>query len=226
MNTIYYWDWLEADKQFKRAIDLNPNHAAARREYGFYHVCMGRFDEAIAELKRAEDLDPLTLKTKAMLGWAFYAARRYDESIGQLRKIIDMDPNFVITRLDLGLVYAADGMHDEAIAAFQKTRAISGNNPDMTSLLGYAYALAGRRSEAQQILAELDRLSKRRYVPPFSRAIIHMGLGEKDEAFSWLEKSYEERSWHLALLKVLPLFDPLRSDPRFDDLLRRIGLPQ
>jgi tetratricopeptide (TPR) repeat protein len=167
--------------------------------------------------KRIEDLLQSALEREPEDRAAFLDA---------LQEALDMDPSFAITHLDLGLVYLEKGMYKEAIAAFQKGRTLSGGDPDMIALAGYGYARSGKKSEAQKALVELNELSRHRYVSPFERALIHIGLGEKGQAFEWLEKSYDQRSWHMGLLKVHPLFDSLRTDPRFADLLRRVGFPR
>ena len=220
----YYWDWAEAERQFKRAIDLNPNYAPIRTSYSWYLTRVGRSDEAIQEAKRAQELDPVSPDSNATLGFAFLFARQYDQAIEHFGETLEFDPNYLVAHAGLGVAYALKGMHEEAISEFQKARTISGGSTDMTALLGYAYAVAGQRSEAEKILEESNQLSRQRYVSPSHRAIIYTGLGEKELAFEWLEKAYEDRNWVLVLLKVHPMFDPLRSDPRFLDLLRRMNL--
>lgn len=159
-----------------------------------------------------------------MIGIPFYYARRYDEAIAQFRKALQMDPNFYITQFRLGLAYVQKGMYEEAIAELQQVLSGSGDRDDVAAL-GHAYAMSGKRDQAQGMLAELEKRAKQEYVPSYDVAIIHIGLGETDQASEWLEKAYEERSYWLTFLRVDPLLDSLRSDPRFTDLQRRVGLP-
>ena len=222
----FYWNWPEAESHFKRALELNPNYPTARHWYCQYLVRMGRFNEAIQEAKRAQELDPTSLVMHANLGTAFYEARQYDQAIEQLQKTLEMDANFVPAYLYLGVAYLQKRMYDEAITSFQKGNQLAPYTTDMTALLGHAYAMSGKRDEALKILSELNELSKQQYVSPFGKAFIYVGLGEKDQTFKWLEKAYDDRIWLMGMLKVEPIFDPLRADPRFEDLLRRVGLPQ
>jgi eukaryotic-like serine/threonine-protein kinase len=221
----YDWDWSGAEREFRRATQLNPSYATAHQWYGDVLETMGRLEEAIAEYKRALELDPLSLVINRNLGLVFYFARRYDQAIEQLRKTLEMDPNFALAHLDLGLAYVQKSMYKEGIAEFEKELVVSPGNPYALSGLGYAYAVAGRRAEAQKLLAKLNELSKQKYVPALHMVRIYAGLGEKDKAFEWLKKSYEERSIALfSDIKLDPAYDPLRSDPRFADLLRRMNL--
>ena len=188
---------------------------------------MGRFEEGIAEEKRAVELDPLSLINNWELGRAFYTARQYDQAIKQYRRTLELDPNFITVHGGLGAAYLHKSLYKEGIAEFEKELAISPHSAYALAGLGYANAVTGRRAEAQKLLDQLNQLSKQEYVPAVFRAQIYAGLGEKDQAFEWLEKSYEDRSIaNLAEIKVDPQFDPLRSDPRFQDLLRRMNLPQ
>jgi serine/threonine-protein kinase len=222
----YDLDWTGAAKEFERAFELNPNYAYAHVIHGINLRTTGRLEEAIAEEKRAVELDPLSLVGNRELGFTFYMARQYDQAIEQFRKTLELDPNFTLTREFLGSAYLQKNMHMEALAEFQEALANSPDNMFTLSELGYAYAKSGRKAEAQKVLDQLNELSKRKFVPAISAVIIYVGLGEKDKAFEWLEKAYEDRSLGgpLASLKVDPLFDPLHSDPRFTDLLRRVNL--
>jgi TolB-like protein/Tfp pilus assembly protein PilF len=222
IKTDYDWDWSGAEREFQRAIELDPGYAYAHELYGFLLYRLGRFEEGIAEVKRSVELDPLSLINNRVLGQAFYDARQYDRAIEQFRKTIELDPNFPGGHVLLGEVYVHKSMYKEGIAEIQKELMILPNSTGALSELGYAYALDGRRSEAQKVLDQLNERSKQKYVSAVTRAIIYTGLGEKDKAFEWLEKSYEERS--IGAIKVNPVFDPLRSDPRFADLLRRMNL--
>ncbi len=221
------WDWRGAEKEFKRAIELNPNYATAHQWYAFFLATMGRMDEAIAEAKLAQQIDPLSLVMNSALGRIYHFARQYDRAIEQFRKTIDMDPNFASAHFDIAESYVVKRMYAEGIAEYRKGLAISGRNLTYLSELGWAHAQAGNTTEAMKILNQLEEISRQSYVPPFAFAFIYIGLGDKDRAFTWLEKAYEQRDNPIMVfLKAEPLFDPLRSDPRFQNLLRRIGLPQ
>ncbi|MFY9574434.1 MAG: tetratricopeptide repeat protein, partial [Blastocatellia bacterium] len=185
-------------------------------------VAMGRFDEAFAEAKRAQELEPLSFISNSHLGWILYLAGRYDDAIEHCKRLLEVDPNFFPARRYLGLAYEQKGMYPEAIAQFQQGVKLS-SSPLMISLLGHAYAVSGHRSEAHRILSELDQ-QKKRYVSPYTVATIYAGLRDRDQAFKWLEKAFEERDIWLMNMKVDPVFESLRSDQRFTNLLRRIGL--
>jgi eukaryotic-like serine/threonine-protein kinase len=225
IKTVYDWDWSGAEKEYHRSIDLNPNSA---EDHHFYAVAlrrMGRLEESIRELKRAVELDPLSGFINLDLGGSLYFARQYDAAIEQERKILELDPNFILARYVLGMTYVQKSMYKEGIAEFQKVLLILPGDVRPLSGLGNAYARAGRRAEAQKVLDQLNDLSTRKYVPGWFRAVIYVGLEEKDKAFEWLEQSYEERSIGFgSAIKVDPIWDALRSDPRFNDLLRRMNL--
>ena len=225
IKSEYEWDWLGAEREFKRAIELNPNYATAHHWYSDYLGEMGRHEEAIAEIKRAQQLDPLSLIINTVAGVRFHWARRYDEAVEQLRKTLEMDPNFAVAHHWLGQVYEQMGQHESAIAEHQKAIRASGGSSQAVAALGHAYAAAGKRNEALRILADLNERRKTAYVSPYDIAVIHVALGEKDQAFEWLEKAYQERAAPIVVLKVDPRLDPLRSDPRFQGLLRRMNFP-
>ncbi|MFQ5866119.1 MAG: protein kinase [bacterium] len=218
------WDWPSAENTFKYAIKINPDYAQAHRLYAAFLTRMGRHDEAIGEIKRAQELDPLELMNHTVEGYILYYARRYDQSIEQLNKTIEMEPNFFVPYLWLGLAYVEKGMLVEASIAVQKGITLSRGNPNGVALLGYIHAISGKRNEAQKILDQLHQLSQQRYIKPSLVATIHIGLGENDKAFGWLEKAYEARDNFLVYLKVMPSVDHLRSDPRFTALLKKMGL--
>ena len=222
----FNWNWAGAEDDFKRAIELNPNYANAHNFYAGYLMCRGRVDEAIAASNRARELDPFSLSISAQRGFLLENARRYNEAIAQLRSVIEMDPNHYQAYWILGHTYAANKQFDEAIAASQKAVDLSGRTPGALAILGLAYSLAGRKAEANKVLDELLKLNESRYVTPAALVNVYIGLGDKDKAFEWLEKAFQERSNYVAYLKVFPIVDPLRSDPRYADLLRRVGLPQ
>jgi len=216
--TNYYWEWAEAEKQFKRAIELSPNYAMAHNWYSQYLAFMGRPDEAIREARRAQELDPLSLFNNP--GFVLFLARQYDQAIAAARETLELDPDFAVAHMVIGLSYVQKRMYEEGISELRRAE----DNPDSRALLGYAYAVAGRRGEARKILDELNQLSRQKYVASVPVAIIHIGLGEKEQALDWLEKGYDERLWEMGMLKVNPVFDPLRSEPRFQDLIRRVEL--
>jgi TolB-like protein/DNA-binding winged helix-turn-helix (wHTH) protein/Flp pilus assembly protein TadD len=216
--TNYYWAWAEAEKRFQRSIELNPNYAMAHNWYAQYLSFLGRPDQAIGEAKRAQEIDPLSLFNNT--GFVFYLARQYDQAITASQKTLDLDPNFAVAHMIIGMSYVEKKMYEQSISELQKAK----DNPDSRALLGYVYAVAGKKSEARRILDELEQVSNEKYVASAPIAIIHIGLGDKDQALKWLEKAYDERLWEMGMLKVNPVFDPLRSDPRFVKLLTRIGL--
>jgi TolB-like protein/Tfp pilus assembly protein PilF len=220
----YNWNWSAAEEDFKRAIDLNPSYANAHNFYAGFLMSRGRIDESIAAADRARELDPFSLSISAQRGFLLENARRYDEAIEQLRRVIAMDPNHYSAHWFLGHTYAANKQFDEGIAAAQKAVDLSGRSPGALGMLGLVYGLANKKDEANKILNELLELNKHRYVTPAALVNVYLGLGNKDQAFVWLEKAFAERSNYLAYLKVFPLLDPLRSDPRFAKLVQRVGL--
>jgi len=186
---------------------------------------MGQHEKAIRACLQAQRVDPLSLFAGVSLGWAYYFARQYDRAVEQDRKALDMDPQFTFARWNLGMVCAQQNNLDEAVQAFQQAYTHSGGGLTFKAHLGHALALAGRRDEAERIINELKELAREeRYVSSYYFAMIYLGLGETDQAFACLERAYEERSGFMTFIKVEPMLDPLRSDPRFIDLERRIGL--
>jgi tetratricopeptide (TPR) repeat protein len=222
----FNWDWDAAEREFKLAIELNPNYAHAHSFYAGYLMSRGRAEESLAASNRARELDPFSLSISVHRGFLLGNARRYDEASEQLRRVIAMDPNHYQAYWFLGHIYAFNGQLDEAIATSEKAVSLSGRAPSALGMLGLVYGLAKRRGEATKVLNELLELNESRYVTPAALAYVYVGLGDKDQAFVWLEKAYQERSNYIAWLKVNPIVDSLRSDPRFNDLLRRVGLPQ
>ena len=224
---IHEWDWATAEREYKRALELNPGYAAGHNWYAGYLMYVGRFDEGIAEAKRARDLDPLSLPVNNALAGRLLVAGRVDEALEQLKKTLEMDPRFAPAHQTLGWAYLNMGKHEEAIQEFQQALQLSGTddtNPIVD--LGFAYAAAGKREQARKILAKLKKLHEQGVVPSGSIAILYGALGELDEAFAWLEKAYEERDPELTYIKVpARRFEPLRHDPRYQDMLRRMGLP-
>jgi DNA-binding winged helix-turn-helix (wHTH) protein/TolB-like protein/Flp pilus assembly protein TadD len=220
------WDWAAAERDFKRAIEINPNFPLAHEMYGHLLSNLGRHREALEQINRALELDPLSLIANAIKGQMLQFAGRYDDAVSQLEKAIDVEPGFWISHLTLGKVYERKRLYPEALAEFQRAWELSGHSPEPKSLLGYTYALSGNTSEARRIIDELKKASAARYVPPKHIALIYAGLGEKNEMFDWLERAYEDRDISLTFMKVEPRWDLYRADPRFLDLLRRVGLSQ
>ena len=219
-------DWSGAEREFKRALALNPNYTRAHDEYTQYLVAMGRFEESFAEAKRAQALDPVSPRTYAELGFAYYFAGRYDQAIEEYQRALELDPNFLNAHWLLGFAYANKSMFEQARAESLKAVELSGHGPGALGGLGYVYATLGRRDEAQQVIVELKELAERRYVSPYSLAAIYGRLGDKDAAFEWLEKAYSDGAYGILFLKFAPEWDGLRSEPRFQDVMRRVGLTQ
>jgi serine/threonine-protein kinase len=222
----YHRDWPGAEREYKRALELNSNYATAHQWYAIYLMSLGRFDEAQAQARRAQELDPLSLPINMTLGWVLLNARQYDQSVEQLLKTIEMDPSFLLAHHRLGLVYEQQGKYDKAIAEFRQVVDLSHGKPLGIAALAHAYALAGKRIEAQNGIAELLELSKKRFVSEATIAMIYIALGDKDQAFAWLEKADKARDALLARIKVDPRFDPLRSDPRFTNLVHSLEAPK
>jgi TolB-like protein/class 3 adenylate cyclase/Flp pilus assembly protein TadD len=220
----YDWDFISSEKEFRRGIELNPNYATAHQWYALSLVVRERYPEAIAEIKKAQEVDPLSLIIGTNVAWMYYFARQYDEALRQGQSTLDLDSSYAGTHFMIGQAYRQKGQYEEAITEFQKAVDLSSSDPLRIAVLGHAYAVAGKRNEAQKINDELQELSKQRYFPPYFIALIYVGLGDKNQAFTWLEKCFAERSSGLVFLKTEPMFDPIRSDPRFQDLARRVGL--
>jgi tetratricopeptide (TPR) repeat protein len=217
------WDFDSAGKEFQRAIELNPGYATAHHWYAWHLSLLGRYDDAIAEMRKAENLDPLSLIINADFAELLGLAHSYDESIRQSRKTIEMDPNFALAHNQLAQAYLQKRMYDEAVAELQKAVKLSGDSPTCIANLARAYVAAGKRNEAVKLLGDLKKRSNPGYSNASEIAMIYISLGDTDQAVNWLEKGYEERFNPGVLLR--PGFDPLRSDPRFEELMRRIGLP-
>lgn len=220
----YDFDWAAAEKEFRHAIALSPNYATAHHWYGYFLTAAERFDDAERELKRAQELDPLSLIINANLGFRLLLARKYEPAIEQCQKVLGMDANFAVPHSYLGRAYEQLGKHDLAIAAFQEAVKLSGGNREFTAGLAHAYGQAGKSKEARKFLDELVHGAAGRYVPPVYVAIVHLGLRDNETAFQWLHKAYQQRDSALTYLRVDPRFDPVRSDPRYAELLKQVGL--
>jgi serine/threonine protein kinase/Tfp pilus assembly protein PilF len=228
VKLLFDWDWAGAEELFKRAIELNPSYATAPQWYSFLLLVTGRFDESIAMVRSALKSDPLALILNTAVGHRLYFARRYDECIEEELKTLEMEPDFIPALTTLGNAYVKKGMFEDAILTFQRVANLSGGvGWGYQPTIGYAYAVSGQRENALNVLEEYKRLraAKQRYISPYKIAAIYTGLGETDQAIEWLEKAYEERSILLLYLNIESLWDPLRSDPRFQDLLRRMNFP-
>ena len=216
------WKWAAAETEYKRAIESNPNFVMARSNYSAYLSIIGRHDEAIAEAQRTKELDPLTLQTHVTVAYTLAQARRYDEAIAEFKNILDVDKNYVAAYVWLAWAYSGKGMYQEALDIHQEINRLGDNNSSQQIYLGAAYALAGKREKALDILKQLE--TSKEYVSPGELPVLLVALGEHEKAFASFEKAYAAHDLQLQYLKVDPSFDPLREDPRFADLLRRVGL--
>jgi serine/threonine-protein kinase len=221
---LYEFDWLAAERELRRSIELNPGFAVAHHWYALYLSAKGRFKEALAEANRAYGLDPLSVIINRDLGLIYYYARQPDRAIEQYRKTLELDPNFALAHQALGRAYLEIGMYTKGVEEIQLAVRLSGESVGMLAALAHAYGLAGKTEKARGILGDLAERSRRSYVPPTSIAVIYAGLGEKENALEWLEKAWGEQDVGLHTLKVHPIFNGLCTDPRFQDLLRRMNL--
>ena len=218
----FQWKWKESITEHERSLALNAGYAAAHHGLGLGLALIGRNAEALAHIERARELDPLSLIINTDYGWVYYLERRYDEAIAQYKQALELDPNFTLAHFDLALSYSALGRHEEAISEMQKARE---RGSDYLAGLGYVYAMAGRRAEALKTLDDLKRLAEKQYVPPYHFGWVYTGLGDKDKAIALLQKTYDEHTQHVIDFKTVPMFDPLRSDERFQELVQKVGLP-
>jgi serine/threonine-protein kinase len=225
IKVYYERDWPGADVDFRRALELRPSHADLHHRYSRYLTTLGRHEDALSEIRRAQELDPLSQLLHANVAMIYYFARRYDEAIGALQRTLELDPKFPTAHWGLGLSYQQKGMMTESVQALEKARDLSPRSVNTLASLAHAYAVAGSRAKARQILEELQRQAKGKYVSAFQFALIHVGLGENDEAMRWLEQANVERATLLTYVNRDPRFDPIRDDPRFRDLVQRIRLP-
>lgn len=227
MGLAYTWkrDSLAAEREYQRSIELNPAYAFAHQMLADTLRAAGRTNEALAELERARESDPLSLIINNAIGWHLYLARRYNPAIAQFQKTLQLDANFALAHFDLGRAYEAKGMLGEALAEFQKAKDLSEGSPFTLGGLGHCYGVAGQKDKAREVLAELRSLARQRYVSPLDVAFVYIGLDEKVRAFEWLEKARVEQAPWLAYLRDDPVYDPLRSDPRFQEIVGKTGLP-
>jgi tetratricopeptide (TPR) repeat protein len=222
----YDWDLAAAEREFKRAIQLNPGYAMAHVRYGQYLYTLGRFEEAIAEARRAQALDPLSLLVNWNVANTLYFARQYDRALEQCRRVLEMDPNYERAHYTLGRAYEAKGLYQEARAEYEERAKFYPQRLWDLSLLAKTYAASGDQAKARELLTQaLQQETKEGDLQALLFAGVYSAMGDKDKAFQWLEKAYENRDWSLLQLKVSRQWDPLRSDPRFQNLVRRVGLP-
>jgi Tfp pilus assembly protein PilF len=221
----YDWDWAGSEGEHARSLELNPNYATGHHWYGWFLAVMGRKEEAVRELKHAQEIDSLSLVINATLSLAYYYGRQCDLAIDLLRKTLEMDPHFALAHHNLGMCYKQLGRYQEAVAEFRKALQLGENPRTVAALIG-TYGRLGGSVEAQGELKELLAAARTKFVSPYFLATAYAGMGDKDKAFEWLETAYRERSDWMTYLKVDPELDSLRSHPRFQDLLRRVGLSQ
>ena len=220
---FYDWDFPGAEKAFRRAIEIDPNNSQAHQLFSYHLTSMMRFEESMAEMRRAHELDPFSVEKTIGIAEILYFQKRNEEALAAANKALELDRNAGFVQWMIGNIYLNKGMLNEAIAQYEKSIPLSGDSPDERASLAYAYALAGREADARRILDDLKQRSKRQFISPCVLAIVHAGLGEKDEAFEWLERAYSSRDFMLTLLKIEPTYDLLRDDPRYADLMRRVG---
>ena len=219
---VYDWNFDEAKKEFERALELRPSSATAHQYYAYYLTAIGESQRAIEERKIAQQLQPDSPLFNTALGEAYYQARDFDQSISQNQKSLVLDPSYAIALINIGRAYEQKKMYTEALKAFRRIQAAVPEDPVLISLIGHTEAVSGNQVAARAAIAQLQRIAKLRYVPSLYIALVYTGLNEKDEAFHWLDKAYEERCEYLVYLTDEPLADPLRSDPRFSKLIQRI----
>jgi serine/threonine protein kinase/Tfp pilus assembly protein PilF len=222
---LYDWNWVEAQNEFKRSLELRSTYPTANHWYAEYLMTMGRLEEALTMIKHAQELDPLSLIINVAAGWMLYYARLYDQAIEQLRKTLELEPNYPVTHWILGLVYRKTGQYQMAIAEGERAVDSSGGNPLMRAALAQTHATSGSKDEALQMLSDLTERAKQQYVSPYFFAGIHAGLGENDRALEYLQTAHKEKSHWLIYLHIDPSMDTLHDDPRFRDVLGSIGLP-
>jgi tetratricopeptide (TPR) repeat protein len=225
VHLLYDWDLAASEKEFKRALELDPDYTASHHWYSHCLLPLGRTEDSLAESRHALELEPLSLVINVHLGWHYLYARQYDQAVEQDRRALELDPTFPQAQRYSAWAFLQKGRREEAIAALRAALSGLGPQPEVEAELGHALAVAGRRAEAQAVLAGLRDASSGRYVPPYAVAVVHAGLGDRDQALAWLDKAYDERSDYMPYLGLEPMLDSLRSDPRFAALVRRVGPP-
>ena len=217
------WHWTEAEAEYRRALELGPNNADAHAGFALWLLCQQRTDEALARIQRARALDPVGISGSSV-AWILFQAHRYDDAIRESRSELALKPDNAVNLTGLGFALIANNQPADAIPVLEKAVSLSKGSPGATGVLVRAYAHAGRRRDALRLLAELKRRSKEGYIPAGAFVNAYLGLGDNEQAFYWLEQAYKEQSNILQFLKTHPYFDPIRSDPRFAELVRRVGL--
>jgi Tfp pilus assembly protein PilF len=227
LATVHFygdWDWTGAEHEYRRALDLNPNDAEAHRMYSVFLAAMGRADEAWAQVQSAEEIDPLYAESSRTAGWDLYCARRYDQALEHCQRALELAPNHESSHACFSYNYLGKGQYPQAIEESQKAWTLSGQQAVWAVLLGRSYALDGKLAAARKILNQLLTQSRETYIPPYFFAELYASLGDREMAFRWLDRAFDQRDLYLTGIKVDPALDPLRSDPRFQDLSRRMGL--
>ena len=225
MSYVAEFQWADSEREFQRAIQLKPNYATAHWQYGWLLVFVGRLDEALNEFQRAVELDPLSAVMTTDVNVPYSLKKEYDKGIAQCRKALDLDPNLYLAHFVLGWIEVQRGTnYAKAIEELGLAQSMD-RQPFITAHLGFAYARNGQKDKAMEILQELNRLASQRFVSPFCQALVYLGLREDDKAIDWLEKAYEEGSIWMDWLKVEPIYDPIRSNPRFQALYRKMNFP-
>ena len=221
---VYDWNYPEAEKEFRKAIELRPDYATAHHFYAYYLTAVGDVSQAIAERKLAVSIDPRSPLFNTSLGEAYYQAHLFSDSIGPNQAALAIDPHYAVAIINIGRAYEQMGKYPQAQQFFQSILAFAPRDPALLALLGHLYAVSGQKVAAQGIISQLQQISTERYVPSLYVALIYTGLGDKDQAFAWLDKAFAERCEYLVYLPTEPTADPLRNDPRFPALLERLGL--
>jgi serine/threonine-protein kinase len=221
----YDYDWAGAEREYRRAIELNPGYATAHQYYSSVLLRLGRNEEAMAEARRARELDPLSLILRMSVAQCYWTSGRVDQSIEEVRKVLEMDPNFYGAHEGLGQIYVEKGMYEEGIGELRRAAALDSGDPTAKADLGYAYGVSGKTEEARRVLADLEAMSKREYVSAINMAVVSIGLGDKQSGLAWLERAAHDRDPLLTWLKIEHRYNPLHAEPRFQDLVRRVGLP-
>jgi tetratricopeptide (TPR) repeat protein len=221
----YDWDWAAADREFRRAIDLNPNYDTARLWYGYSLTWRGRFEEGVAQLQQARRLDPVATWTLANIAIASYLARDYDRAIREAADVVELNNTLPAGHVWRGLPQLQQGLHDEAVRSLEQGLALGPERATRLARAGYVYGVTGQREKARAILARITNISRSKYVSAVDFAIVHLGLGEKTKALDWLDRGIDERGSEMMFIKTDPRFDLVRSEPRFERLLQVMNFP-
>lgn len=224
---VYDWDWPAAEREYRRALQLNPSLEGVQGDYAFFLAWLGRYDEAMAHARRAEQLNPVSPQASLRVAMVAYLARRYDEAIAEARRALEMDRTFMFAYDRLHWAYEAKGMYGDAVAAAERAAELAGpRDVRRRAFLAHAYGMAGRRDKAHAILDQLLMLQRQTYVPPSAIAAVYVGLGDTTQALRWLERGYDGRDGDMVMLKAFPLWDPLHGNPRYEALVRRMRFPE